>query len=171
MDKVMIENWNNRITSEDVVYHLGDFGTPGVIWHLKGSQINIVRGNHDHAGIVESLIKDPRVNIIPSNSFFSMNNKKLFGMVHRPLKAKSGSHFYCFGHIHKLQMVKRNGLNVGVDCHNFAPIRLETILGYFEAISGRDFTEDVFIDRLGDYSPIELGASTALRPTDCNPNP
>ena len=39
-----------------------------------------------------------------------------------------------FGHIHKLQMVKKNGLNVGVDCHNFKPISLEEVLWYKNAI-------------------------------------
>ena len=39
-----------------------------------------------------------------------------------------------FGHIHKLCMIKQYGLNVGVDCHNFYPIDLETVLFYHNAI-------------------------------------
>lgn len=42
--------------------------------------------------------------------------------------------FNLFGHIHKLQMVKRYGLNVGVDCHDFMPIDINTVLFYRNAI-------------------------------------
>jgi hypothetical protein len=31
-------------------------------------------------------------------------------------------------------MVRKNGLNVGVDCHNFTPIDISTVLFYKEAI-------------------------------------
>jgi calcineurin-like phosphoesterase family protein len=38
-----------------------------------------------------------------------------------------------FGHIHKLCMVKRYGINVGADCHYFTPIGMDTILFYHNA--------------------------------------
>lgn len=42
--------------------------------------------------------------------------------------------FGLFGHIHKLQMVRRYGLNVGIDCHNFKPISYDEVLFYKNAI-------------------------------------
>ena len=39
-----------------------------------------------------------------------------------------------FGHIHKLCMIKKYGINVGADCHDFTPISFDTILFYHNAI-------------------------------------
>jgi hypothetical protein len=43
-------------------------------------------------------------------------------------------------------MVKRNGLNVGVDCHNFYPVSVETIVFYTVAIK-KHYDENVFMGR------------------------
>jgi hypothetical protein len=69
-------------------------------------------------------------------------------LVHEPLTATPSNHFYLFGHIHRLQMVKRNGLCVSSDAHFFTPISLETVLFYKNAIE--NFHDgNVFIERLG----------------------
>ena len=43
--------------------------------------------------------------------------------VHEPKKKKKkfiyDNDIHLFGHIHEKQMIKRFGLNVGIDCHNF----------------------------------------------------
>ena len=38
-----------------------------------------------------------------------------------------------FGHVHKLCMIKRYGINAGTDCHHFTPIDIDTILFYHNA--------------------------------------
>ena len=48
-----------------------------------------------------------------------------------------------FGHIHKLCMVKRYGINVGTDLHYFKPIDMETVLFYHNA-SLNYYDENVF---------------------------
>ena len=40
--------------------------------------------------------------------------------------------------------VKENGLNVGVDCHKFSPIDVETVLFYRNAICNH-YDENVFL--------------------------
>ena len=57
----------------------------------------------------------------------------MFELVHEPIKAKKMD-FVLFGHIHEKQKVKKFGLNVGVDCHNFCPISLDDVLWYKNAI-------------------------------------
>jgi calcineurin-like phosphoesterase family protein len=47
MNKSIIDNWNNTITDEDTVYHLGDIGEYKYLKELKGNII-IVLGNHDN---------------------------------------------------------------------------------------------------------------------------
>ena len=52
--------------------------------------------------------------------------------------------FHLFGHIHERQMIKRFGLNVGIDCHNFKPIDLDTVLFYDNALKNF-YDEEVFM--------------------------
>ena len=62
-------------------------------------------------------MKDPRVKIL-DNYIMKYKDKKI-GLIHEPLNKLKDVDFYLFGHIHTLVKVKRNGLNVGVDCNNF----------------------------------------------------
>ena len=41
-------------------------------------------------------------------------------------------------------MIKRFGLNVGIDCHNFKPIDLDTVLFYDNALKNF-YDEEVFV--------------------------
>jgi calcineurin-like phosphoesterase family protein len=148
MDYQIISNWNDKISDKDIVYHLGDWGSPDVVTHLNGYKIFLIPGNHDTNDIVSEISKDRRVTILRQNSFYMDDGKKLFGMVHRPRSAKSRRYFYLFGHIHKLQMVKKNGLNVGVDCHNFQPVSFGQA-SRFKNLILNEYGEDVFMPELG----------------------
>ena len=59
-DRVLIENWNNKVQPQDVVYHLGDFGfgTPDdlrkIAAKLQG-KIHFIRGNHDKPTILDVI--------------------------------------------------------------------------------------------------------------------
>ena len=53
MDEYIIKQWNNTVTNDDIVYHLGDFcfkydrpKTAELIARLNGHKI-LVKGNHD----------------------------------------------------------------------------------------------------------------------------
>ena len=63
--------------------------------------------------------------------------------IHTGQYIKTDNHINLFGHVHKLCMVKPFGLNVGMDCHNFYPIDMETVLFYHNAIL-RYYDNDVF---------------------------
>lgn len=151
MDYQIILNWNKSISNSDIVYHLGDWGNPDVVNHLNGKQIYLIPGNHDRRETLDELQRDSRVILLRQNSIFVEDDKKLFAMVHKPRSAKSKKHFYLFGHIHKLQMVKRNGLNVGVDCHNFMPVSLDQVIKYKSLILN-EYDENVFMSELGSVS-------------------
>ena len=56
MNDVLVENWNNVVGENDIVYHLGDFGFMSGpspqhdIFHISrqlNGKIHLVRGNHD----------------------------------------------------------------------------------------------------------------------------
>lgn len=132
MDWEMVKQWNTVITDKDSVYHLGDFGNVKMLQHLKGNRIYFLPGNYDKEITVSRLKKDNRVSMIKSNDWVTLDNIR-FKLIHAPEEGE-GIDFFLFGHIHKLQMIKENGLNVGVDCHSFKPIDAKTALFYHNAI-------------------------------------
>ena len=151
MDQEIVNNWRMIVDDDDIVYHLGDFGDPEVVHELSGAEINILPGNYDTPEVLERLQRDPRITVLGEP--YLLQAPASYGlpdlwMVHEPENAIDPNDFYLYGHIHQLQMVKRNGLNVGVDCHRFMPIDFADIKFYYDAIT-KHYDENVFIERLG----------------------
>lgn len=150
----MIENWNNLVGEDDFVFHLGDFGDYSVAERLNGNII-LLFGNYEHNDYYKGTLTDEML-----KKYFYTFESDWFGLsdlgdsflerlilVHEPEKRMMvvneikdelnfdySDAFYLFGHIHEKQKVKRNGLNVGVDVHNFAPVSWDTIEFYAKAI-------------------------------------
>ena len=143
MDDCIVAGWNHIVTGRDTVYHLGDFGELDRLPELNG-RIVFLPGNADTREMVAILADS--CDIIDPNTVITLGDAS-FQLVHEPDEARPSDHFFLFGHIHKLQMVKRNGLNVGVDCHNFLPIPLETVLFYRDAVLNA-YDENVFLETL-----------------------
>lgn len=146
MDAVLIANWNSVVKTGDTVYHLGDFGSYDSLSYLSrlNGTVIFLPGNYDVPEMVEVIAK--RCQVITPNTVVDVDGHR-FRLVHEPDEAK-GEDFFLFGHIHQLQMVKRNGLNVGVDCHFFCPIDLQVILFYQNAIQ-KFYDDNVFMEKLG----------------------
>ena len=141
MDETIISNWNSVVGESDIVYHLGDFGDYKVAEKLNG-KIVLVCGNYemcetkkviDNALLFDSIFAgSTSIDINYCREDFHIN------MSHEPSLIKkydiSNNQINLFGHIHKLCMVKRFGINVGMDCHNFYPIDMRTVLFYHNEI-------------------------------------
>jgi len=144
MDWAMVKGWNELVTENDIVYHLGDFGSPSYLKHLEGKQILFLIGNYDKPDVVSEMLIDKRVSIIENNDEIKLNGY-IIHLIHEPENGNGIDNFFLFGHIHKFQMVKPNGLNVGVDCHCFKPINEKTVLFYRNAILNH-YDKNVFMD-------------------------
>jgi calcineurin-like phosphoesterase family protein len=147
MNAAILKNWNATIGAKDVVYHLGDFGVPDshLIRQLNGEIYFLPSQDYDNEEVIQALSE--RATIIRPNTVIQVEGHS-FQLVHEPLSATKSDHFFLFGHIHRLQMIKSNGLCVSADVHFFTPISLETVLFYKNAIE-QFYDENVFIDRLG----------------------
>jgi calcineurin-like phosphoesterase family protein len=137
MDNTLVRNYNSVVGERDDVFILGDvFGWIEQERMLRirnrlNGNIALVEGNHDRDGackiphawkwikqMYRLNLKDPKVQ---------------FFMCHYPLKSWSGSHkgsILLHGHCHGSLPEDPYTLSfdVGVDCNNFFPVNLTTIL-------------------------------------------
>ena len=146
MDAALIANWNSTVQPGDTVYHLGDFGALECLEYVNqlNGKIILLPGNYETPEMIQILARS--CEIIQPNTIIEVEGQRL-QLVHEPDEALEGE-FYLFGHVHQLQMIKRNGLNVGTDCHFFRPIPLEVVLFYQNAIYNH-YDDNVFMERLG----------------------
>lgn len=149
MNQDIISKWNDKVNKNDTVYHLGDFGDFEILKKLNGNII-LLFGNYEfdyfrnkqNINIKDYLLQKGFKDVFIEKCLTIQLGDKQYNIVHEP-SHQVGDNFYLFGHIHKLQMVKRNGLNVGVDCHNFYLLDIETIEFYRNAIENH-YDEEVF---------------------------
>jgi len=155
MNEVLIANWNNAVSQDDVVYHLGDFafgdalGVDRVMRRLNFKHFHFIKGNHDkpfldwyHNFGNEELAR--KVTVYP-HFLETWINKNQFILCHYAMRVWNQSHrgsFHLYGHSHGTLPDDPNSksFDVGVDCHDFMPISLERVLH----IMGKKKTEQNF---------------------------
>lgn len=145
MKQTIIENWNEVIKEDDVVYHLGDLalGRKENIYEitskLKGIKY-IIRGNHDKwsAKIYEELgfrvLKNPPIQID--------NHKLLLSHIPIPDKQIPEEYINLHGHIHNKNLYEciekyesnlyslDKHINISCDITEFRPISIEKIKSF-----------------------------------------
>lgn len=136
MNDALILNWNNVVASDDLVYHLGDFGDLSVRPYLHG-KIHLVLGNYETDGLKDnpSLQNEFEKYFISVERHvtLSLKNGDNVYLTHKPSECQKDM-FNLFGHVHGLKKVSLNGLNVGVDCNHFSPISEDDVLFFKDAI-------------------------------------
>ena len=136
MDEALIDRWNAVVGKRDLVYHLGDFAYNKTwttqdldkVFNRLNGKIILVKGNHGklawgcrsrfHAaydGLAEVDVDGQTV-----------------VLCHYAMRTWKGSHrgaFHIYGHSHGTLSDDPNSrsFDVGVDCHNFAPISFEQV--------------------------------------------
>ena len=142
MDTTLIRNINERVKSEDTLFHLGDFcfshsseatDAPKKPYdyyrdQIKCRNIIFIKGNHDKNNSVKTCIES--VTIYHGGQFIKLT--------HRPEHAEGKYDLNFVGHVHNnwafKQQVMGDGhittlCNVGVDVHNFYPVTYGEIIG------------------------------------------
>lgn len=151
MDYAFISNWNKTVFANDVVFHLGDFGEIDTMRFLNFGSMFYLKGNYERND-PNFLVTDSRVFVdnTPSHHLMELfiGGDKVC-CTHEPISdtLNTDAQFYLFGHIHEKGMCKRNGLNVGVDAHDYTPVSLETVMFYKNAIE-KHYDENVFCDNV-----------------------
>lgn len=150
MDWTMVERWNGKVKPWDTVYHLGDFGNLEFSKYLNG-KIIFIPGNYEKDIPVEELEKY----FYKVHKYHEPVKLKIFEnfssipLAHEPewikIIDKENIKLSLFGHIHGRQFIKRFGLDVGVDAHNFTPLSHDEVVWYLNAIRSK-YDENVFMN-------------------------
>jgi len=135
MNTAIVDNWNKKVTANDLVYHVGDFsfGNSAREWEQKlHGDIVHIEGNHDkNNGVKTYIVK----------CIMHFGGKSIF-VQHRPPSSQFeipiGVDFCICGHVHQLWRHKWVGgipvINVGVDVWGFEPISVDSVLKYYDKI-------------------------------------
>jgi len=131
MNHAIIENNNEIVTNDDIVYHLGDITLRGpvsinvvrqFIGKLKG-QKHLILGNHDRLTPKQYL----NVGFLSVHTSLELEIENLI-LVHDPaLSAVDRKRVFLCGHVHDLFKTIKNVINVGVDQWDFKPVSLPEI--------------------------------------------
>ena len=123
MDEMMIADWNNAVSKDNWVIHLGDFSfnSDRYVQRLNG-KIILVKGNHDnnkYNKLFEGVVEYLPLKLGEFNCFFTHIPVDLNG------KYKKGNEpdfsildrydFVICGHVHGAFCVSGKNINVGID--------------------------------------------------------
>lgn len=133
MNNELIKRWNNKVSKEDIVYHLGDFAfgnldyISSIVLKLNG-RIRLILGNHDSY--------NPNKYI--DCGFDRVYDKPIiysdyFILSHKPMEwiDETGVFANIYGHIHndkRYNWVTRRSFNVSADVVNFTPVNIDKII-------------------------------------------
>ena len=145
----LVARWNERVSPEDTVCHLGDWcftgksgtGTKAHEYEdmLNGKIIHI-RGNHDKSNTLRFALDVATVRLGGLNVLLQ----------HRPphngSEVPKGIDLVLCGHVHgafkHAWVHTRNKdiliINVGIDVWNYAPVRADEVLGYHSSVLKRE---------------------------------
>lgn len=134
MDQMIIKNWNERVSENDTVYHLGDiavyFAKPQAKAYEKIFQILdslnghlvLIKGNHDSRGLFKYLAKNnysfsgkPKFTFHDVGVLLKYDHRQYY-LTHYPLMLGIAPQIInLHGHIHHYSVPIKENINVGVD--------------------------------------------------------
>lgn len=134
MNAALMQNWNNQIEPDDVVYHLGDFAKPNspiadILEGLKG-RIILIHGESD-----DFIVNDPSY----SKCFYECRTYeklriagKTLILFHYPIRVWEDDYrgsIHLHGHSHGfLSFSIKRIMDVGVDANNLKLVSFDDVL-------------------------------------------
>ena len=138
MNETLIENWNQVVSQDDIVFRLGDLCLGGshewtkILNRLNG-KIYLVLGNHDLKNIRQGYTS--RFELTSMQMHIEVDKQKIY-LNHCPLLCYGGAYgntWQLFGHVHtskyntgkdasRLDMIFPTQYDVGVDNNDFTPV-------------------------------------------------
>jgi calcineurin-like phosphoesterase family protein len=146
MDRELVTRWNEVVSDQDVVWHLGDFAVspePGRVDELLG-ELNgtkhLVIGNHDGAATTDSQgwasiqhyteLEVERVRLVLCH--YALRTWRGIVLCHHTFhiwRGMSKGWVNLHGHSHGRLKPQSRQFDVGVDAWRFRPVRLPEVIG------------------------------------------
>jgi calcineurin-like phosphoesterase family protein len=133
MNEEIIQNYCSVVGPDDVVYHLGDFtlNNPNKYLDRLPGKLILITGNHDK----KPVRRHPRWEAVYDYLEINHNKKKIV-LFHYPIESwrsrwRESIHFH--GHSHGRSMKVSGRFDVGVDCHQFMPVKMDKAIQMVEA--------------------------------------
>lgn len=135
MNETIIKNWNNTVSKDDLVFHLGDVilgrnakeNMKEIIPKLNGKKI-LIRGNHDHfktSDYIEAGFHTVYDYPIIYDGFYFLSHEPLFMNENMP-------YVNVHGHLHDKSYNSKQHINVSVECIDYKPISFNSIKKIFK---------------------------------------
>ena len=138
MDEYLIKKWNEVVTRNTFIYHLGDFSfasmdrTIEILKQLNGIKF-LILGNHDDmmldkkiAGFFRWIKTYEEIKIFDDIETEPLKHK--ITLCHYPFEVWNRSHYgqwslhgHSHGSLKSNQLNNKKRLDIGVDCNNYAP--------------------------------------------------
>ena len=134
MNDRIIENWNDKVSKDSIIFHLGDFAfcnerqLAELVPQLMGTII-LIKGNHDSKNnkFLESIFTE-----VYSQLYITIEKQSIY-LNHFPLLCFPRRAWNLFGHVHskpgisnidtsKLKYCTSTQYDVGMDLNNYTPI-------------------------------------------------
>ena len=142
---LLIANWNMTVTSEDIVYILGDlfYGKKldykYILTSLNGKKV-LIKGNHDQWIEREPELESLFEGIYDYKVILDDNRKVV--LFHYPIADWNHKHYnsyHLYGHVHSRKSEstefmdkQENAFNVCTEVNNFRPVLLDTLIENFK---------------------------------------
>ena len=135
MNETIIKRWNARVSTEDMVYILGDLGLyhqkeiAFIMMLLKGKKI-LIRGNHDIPNLRDRRLREPFVKIA---DYMEVNdNGRIVCLSHYPIEEWNGfneGYYHIHGHMHNcpLRNIQRR-YSACVEMTDYEPVTLNELI-------------------------------------------
>jgi len=145
MDGRLIENWNELVESQDIVFFLGDFGLgttdflASLCARLHGNKI-CIRGNHD--GTPAKMHKIGFTLVLES-AFIKIGRHQV-ELIHIPSQS-APTHFQFHGHVHEKRpnkIVDRQ-LNLCVEVWDYKPVSEKTLVSLLDSVQGDNYDKKI----------------------------
>ena len=143
MNYKLIENWNNKVPTDGIVFHLGDFAWGGYpFWKNIREQLNgkiiLIKGNHDEKNLTSSAAQE-LFDHVSYQMKIRIEGRAVY-LNHYPFLCYGGTYrdanglvYQAFGHVHsgpgakgldvdRLGVLFPTQYDVGVDNNNYEPI-------------------------------------------------
>lgn len=132
MNEEIVKRWNEVVSKEDTVFHLGDFmlysktreeAAKEIMSRLNGTK-HLVLGNHDGSNRQMKCLGFDSVSKVATEKIAGLSIR----MTHVPDFNSVEHEINLCGHVHDAWLRKGNVINVGVDVWDFKPRTLFELL-------------------------------------------